>query len=184
MARSPEAPGQRKRLNGASNQESLHDPVFAVYGFRVGEVCRLRLENVDWANEKISVRRFKQGKIQTYPLTTEVGNALLRYLEDVRPKSTQREIFLTLRQPYRPVSTGATSSMVQKQQKRLGVRPKHFGPHALRHACATKLLAEGLTLKEVGDHLGHVSVAATRAYAKVDLPGSEGSRGIRCETTG
>jgi hypothetical protein len=28
-----------------------------------------------------------------------------------------------------------------------------------------------MTLKEVGDHLGHVSVAATRIYAKVDLPG-------------
>lgn len=61
--------------------------------------------------------------------------------------------------------------MVQKQQKRLGLHPRHFGPHALRHACATHLLAQGLTLKEVGNHLGHVSIAATRAYAKVDLPG-------------
>jgi hypothetical protein len=41
----------------------------------------------------------------------------------------------------------------------------------LRHACATHLLAQGLTLKEVGDHLGHMSVAATRIYAKVDLVG-------------
>jgi integrase len=100
---------------------------------------------IDWANEKISVRRFKQGKTQTYPLTTEAGNALLRYLKDVRPRSAHREIFLTLRQPYRPVSVGAMSSMVQKEQKRLGLRSRHFGPHALRHACATRLLAEGLT---------------------------------------
>jgi len=28
---------------------------------------------------------------------------------------------------------------------------------------------KGLTLKEVGDHLGPMSVAATRIYAKVDL---------------
>lgn len=145
--------------------------LFAVYGFRVGEVCRLRLEDIDWTNEKIVLRRFKQQKVQTYPLTTEVGNALLRYLKEVRPRSACREVFLTLRQPYRPVSVGAFSSLVQKQQKKLGLRPRHFGPHALRHACATRLLAEGLTLKEVGDHLGHVSVAATRIYAKVDLPG-------------
>ena len=143
----------------------------AVYGFRAGEVCRLRLADIDWPNEKITVRRFKQGKTQTYPLTTEMGNALLLYLKEVRPSSACREVFLTLRQPYRPVSVGAFSSMVQKQQKRLGLHPRHFGPHALRHACATHLLAQGLTLKEVGDHLGHVSMAATRAYAKVDLPG-------------
>src|SRR5208283_4459937 len=143
----------------------------AVYGFRAGEVCRLRLADIDWPNEKITVRRFKQGKTQTYPLTTEMGNAFLLYLKEVRPSSACREVFLTLRQPYRPVSVGAFSSMVQKQQKRLGLHPRHFGPHALRHACATHLLAQGLTLKEVGDHLGHVSMAATRAYAKVDLPG-------------
>ena len=53
----------------------------SVYGLRVGEVCCLRLEDIDWAEERISVRRPKQRKAQTYPLTTEVGNALLRYLK-------------------------------------------------------------------------------------------------------
>ncbi len=145
--------------------------LFTVYGFRVGEVCHLRLEDIDWTNERITLRRFKQRKVQTYPLTAEVGNALLRYLKEVRPRSACREVLVTLRQPYRPVSVGALSSLTQKQQKKLGLRSKRFGPHALRHACATRLLAQGLTLKEVGDHLGHVSVAATRIYAKVDLPG-------------
>jgi integrase/recombinase XerD len=145
--------------------------LFSIYGFRVGEVCRLRLEDIDWANERITLRRFKQRKIQTYPLTAEVGNALLRYLKEARPRSVHREVFLTLRQPYRPISVGAFSSMTMKQQKKLGLRPRRYGPHALRHACATHLLAQGLTLKEVGDHLGHVSAAATRIYAKVDLAG-------------
>jgi site-specific recombinase XerD len=143
----------------------------AVYGLRVGEVCRLRLEDIDWVEEKISVHRSKQRKSQTYPLTTEVGNALLRYLKEVRPRCAHREVLLTLRRPYRPVSVGALSTMTQKLQKRLGLKLKRYGSHALRHACATHLLAQGLTLKEVGDHLGHVSAAATRIYAKVDLVG-------------
>jgi integrase len=99
----------------------------SVYGLRVGEVCCLRLEDIDWAEERISVRRPKQRKAQTYPLTTAVGNALLRYLKELRPRCPHREVLLTLRRPYRPVS-----------------------------------LAQGLTLKEVSDHLGHMSVAATR----------------------
>src|SRR6266496_4572238 len=141
----------------------------AVYGFRVGEVCWMRLEDIDWAEEKISVRRSKQRKTQTYPLTTEVGNALLRYLKEARPRCAHREVLLTLRRPYRPVSVGAISTMTQKLQKRLGLKLKRYGSHVLRHACATHLLAQGLTLKEVGDHLGHMYVAATRIYAKVDL---------------
>ena len=45
-----------------------------------------------------------------------------------------------------------------------------YGPHALRRACATRLLEQGLTLKEIGDHLGHSHPDSTRLYAKVDLP--------------
>jgi site-specific recombinase XerD len=32
-------------------------------------------------------------------------------------------------------------------------------------------LAEGLSLKEIGDHLGHVDPDTTRIYAKVDING-------------
>jgi site-specific recombinase XerD len=39
----------------------------------------------------------------------------------------------------------------------------------LRHACAARLVADGLTLKEIGDHLGHRSSSSTRIYAKVDI---------------
>ena len=53
----------------------------------------------------------------------------------------------------------------------LGVQSKHFGPHGLRHACATHLVAQGLSLKEIGDHLGHRSVYATRTYVRIDLAG-------------
>jgi len=143
----------------------------AVYGLRIGEVSRLRLEDIDWKAERILVHRPKQRKVQTYPLTAEAGNVLLRYLRHARPVCQRRELLLTLRQPYRPVSVCGLSSMMAKLEKKLGLKLKRYGPHALRHACATHLLAQGLTMKEVGDHLGHVSVAATRIYAKVDLAG-------------
>jgi site-specific recombinase XerD len=51
----------------------------------------------------------------------------------------------------------------------LGLTLPRYGAHALRHACATHLLAQRLSLKEIGDHLGHQSPDATRLYAKVDL---------------
>lgn len=144
--------------------------LLTTYGLRAGEVCHLQMDDIDWSREAIQIRRSKQRKSQTYPLTTVAGNALLRYLE-VRPQSRRREVFLTLRQPYRPVSVGGFSSLIQKRQKQLGLKLTRYGPHGLRHACATHLLAEGFSLKEVGDHLGHVSAAATQVYAKVDLKG-------------
>ena len=35
--------------------------------------------------------------------------------------------------------------------------------------CASRMLARGLSLKEIGDHLGHSSTQATTAYTKVDM---------------
>ena len=59
--------------------------------------------------------------------------------------------------------------MVAQRMRRLDLSLKHLGPKSLRHACATHLVAQGLSLKEIGDHLGHRSAEATRIYAKVDL---------------
>jgi site-specific recombinase XerD len=61
--------------------------------------------------------------------------------------------------------------MVSDRFRALGIRSLHSGTHSLRHACAGRLIAQGLSLKQIGDHLGHASAYATRTYAKVDLAG-------------
>lgn len=142
----------------------------AIYGFRSRDVRTLCLEDLDWENETIHLFRSKQRKTQHYPLVKEVGEAILRYLKKVRPRSLRREVFLTLVQPFRPLSDGALATMVRLRQKKLGHTLPRYGPHVLRHACATHLLAEGFSIKEIGDHLGHVSPLATQIYAKVNLP--------------
>jgi len=143
--------------------------VVAVYGVRSGEVRHLRLEDIDWEREILCIRRPKQRKSQHYPLIREVGAAILRYLREVRPKCTLREVFLTQVQPYRFLTAAGFGTMVRNRLHRLGLVLPCYGPHALRHSCATHLLAEGVSLKEIADHLGHVSLAATQIYAKVDL---------------
>ena len=143
--------------------------VVAVYGVRSGEVRHLRLEDIDWEREILCIRRPKQRKSQHYPLVREVGAAILRYLREVRPKCTLREVFLTQVQPYRFLTAAEFGTMVRNRLHRLGLVLPCYGPHALRHSCATHLLAEGVSLKEIADHLGHVSLAATQIYAKVDL---------------
>src|SRR5205807_5227659 len=96
-------------------------------------------------------------------------DAILRYLKEVRRRSAHREVFLALLAPTRPL--GNLWAVVGPRLRQLGVSLPHHGPHALRHACATHLLAQGLSLKEIGDHLGHQDPDTTRIYAKVDLVG-------------
>ena len=144
--------------------------LLAIYGLRRGEVSRLRLEDFDWEHEVFHVVSSKTGHIRTYPLMRSVGDAILRYLQEVRPRSSRRELFLTLYPPFRPVYK-SLQVIVYNRLRSLHVLLEHYGPHSLRHACATRLLAAGLSLKEIGDQLGHTDPDSTRIYAKVDLIG-------------
>jgi len=143
--------------------------LFALYGLRSSEVARLRLEDIDWESSRLSVYRSKPRKAQTYPLASTVGHAIIRYLRTVRPQSSHREIFLTFKAPLRPLSVGGLYNIVSRCTAQAEVQTRHKGPHALRHACAMHLVSQGLSLKEIGDHLGHGSTCATRIYAKVNL---------------
>ena len=81
--------------------------LFAVYGMRVGEIHALRLEDLDWEKELIYVTRPKPRRQQRYPLSYTVGEAILHYLKKVRPRVPHREVFLTLKAPFRPPSCGS-----------------------------------------------------------------------------
>ena len=158
--------------------------LLAVYGLRAGEVTELRLEDFDWEREVLTVPRGKQRRPRTYPLCRSVGDAVLRYLREARPRSDRREVFLTVLAPFRPLHYKSLSGMVGRRLLALGLTLPRYGAHALRHACATQLLAQGLSLKEIGDHLGHQSPDTTRIYAKVDLAalravGEFGLEGLR-----
>jgi site-specific recombinase XerD len=148
--------------------------LFATYGFRVGEVAGLTLDDVDWEHEVIRIRRLKRHDVQTYPLSTQAGIALLRYITDVRPRGRWRELFLTLQAPHRPLSCAGLYNLASHALCARGLQLRHHGPHALRHACATRLLGQGLSFKDIGDHLGHRSADSTAIYAKVDLPSLRG----------
>ena len=97
-----------------------------------------------------------------------MGNAILKYLRTVRPQCSFRFVFLSIRKPHRPMIARGASCSIAFHTRALGCQLPHYGPHSLRHACATHLLDEGFSLKEIGDHLGHRSPRSAHIYAKVD----------------
>jgi integrase len=143
--------------------------LLSIYGLRRSEVVSLRLEQVDWQARVLHVYRLKRRQPQIYPLLPSVAEALARYIDTVRPSTSYPEIFLGLHAPQRPLTPMALYDVVNREFKALAIQTEHRGPHALRHACAARLVAQGLSFKEIGDHLGHRSVTSTMTYAKVNM---------------
>jgi site-specific recombinase XerD len=142
--------------------------LFTVYGLRCSEVCDLRLDDFDWRKETFGVRRAKRGGMQLYPIQCEVGEAILRYLQHARPRTANRQLFLGTIRPFAPITPGAMWQLVSSRMKRAGVASVHVGPHALRHACASRLLRKDASMLDIADFLGHRSTKCVQSYARYD----------------
>ena len=143
--------------------------LMAVYGLRRGEVATLRLDQIHWNARELNITRLKRSKPQTFPLVESVAQALACYIDTVRPVAPYPEIFLRLHAPHVPMIAPSFYWLVSDRLRAVGLQGAKLGPHALRHACASRMLSQGLTLKEIGDHLGHSSSRSTMTYTKVNL---------------
>ena len=159
-----------KSLDGATSELCRAKAIVllaSVYGLRCSEIAHLTLDDFDWHNEVLTVRRAKRGRVQQFPLQFEVGEAVIRYLREVRGHSPFRNVFLTLQLAPRPIHT--LSQTIAKTIKAQGVLETPCGLHALRHACATELLRKGTSLRGIADLLGHRNLRSVSIYAHCDV---------------
>jgi integrase len=143
--------------------------LLASYGVRRGQVSALLLGEIDWQERTIDFSAHKGGKAVRHALTPAVAGALAEYLRDERPPLDCPQVFLRQRRPYQRLSPMAITEVVRARMARCGLPPR--GPHALRHAFATRLLRAGQPVKVIADLLGHRSLDAVAIYAKVDRSG-------------
>ena len=142
--------------------------VLSRLGLRIGEVVALRLDDIDWRRGELAIRG-KGNRHEVLPLPSDVGAALVAYLQD-RPATDAREVFLRARAPYRAVSRNAASHVANAAARRAGLDTPVYA-HRLRHSAATAMLAGGASLDEIGQVLRHRHRLTTALYAKVDLDG-------------
>ena len=139
------------------------------YGLRSGEVCGLQLDDLSWQENMLRVHCPKSGRTLYHPLSRSVGESIITYLCEVRPPSSQRALFLTLMFPIGAIKSRAVNALMRRRMKKIGITRKRTGPHSLRFSAAQHLLEQGLSMKQIGDYLGHRSTNTTAVYAKVNL---------------
>jgi len=138
-------------------------------GLRSGDVAQLRLADIDWKNGTLQV--IGKGRYQVrLPLTQDVGDAVLRYLERRPTYIDTDHVFVRSIAPYRPFASGdGVSSVVKHALQRAGIEAPAKGAHLLRHTATTEMLRNGVPLEQAGLVLRHRSIDMTAYYAKVDV---------------
>jgi integrase/recombinase XerD len=137
-------------------------------GMRASEVAGLGFDDIDWRQGSLRLHG-KGRREELLPLSQEVGDALIAYIERGRPAHVARGVFLTEYAPLRPIDRITIKCVVRRALKRAGVESRYKGAHVLRHSAATSMLRHGVSLAGVGTVLRHRSPAMTAHYAKVDM---------------
>jgi integrase/recombinase XerD len=142
--------------------------LLARLGLRASEVAHLSFEQIDWTDGWLTIAG-KVRREERLPLTQEVGDAIIAYIERARPRVATTRVFLTDIAPVVPLSRIAVKCIVRRALNRAGVDSPHRGAHVLRHSAATAMLRHGVSLAGVGAVLRHRSPSITALYAKVDI---------------
>jgi len=143
--------------------------LLVVYGLRAREVAALTLDDFDWRANVLHVRGRKAGHAGAYPLAPEAGEAVLDYLRNGRPETTDRRIFFRIQAPRAAITYAVVSSRAKVYLRKAGITVSRPGSHTLRHSCAQRLVDAEYSLKVIGDFLGHRHAMSTRIYSKVAI---------------
>jgi len=144
--------------------------LLARLGLRAGDIVGMLLNDIDWTSATLNVRG--KGRRETaLPLPQDAGDALLRYLTDVRPDVDTDRVFLCANAPIRPLGSSTTvSCIVMLALRRAGITDAPSqGAHLLRHSAAVSMLRSGVGVDTISTVLRHRSADMTAYYAKVDV---------------
>jgi integrase len=154
----------RKNQTGARDYAVLL--LLARLGLRAVEVSRLRPDDLDWRAGQISVDG-KAHRRDQLPLPSDVGEAIVEHLKHRGQRRGQRHVFVTVHAPIRPLTPSGVRTIVRNACRRAGA--ERVPAHKLRHAVASELLREGVSMIDIGQVLRHERLESTAIYAKVDL---------------
>jgi integrase/recombinase XerD len=137
-------------------------------GLRCADTAGLRLEDIDWVAGTIRLAGTKTRRVDILPLPVTTGAAIAAYLQDERPSTLDRALFVRHVAPFDiPLGKGVVRRAVLAAYQRCGWTRTRV--HILRHSVASRLLQAGTPMKEIADILRHRSLDTSAIYTKVGL---------------
>lgn len=140
-------------------------------GIRFIDIKNLKFENINWKENKICFTQIKTNKYLEVPLIEDVGNAIINYVNNYRPKSDLPYIFITHDSYVKKLSDQFSIREylidTYKKAKIDYLSKNKKGIHSFRHALASNMLSSGIPLSIISSTLGHSNTNSTKVYFSI-----------------
>lgn len=150
--------------------------LMSLYGLGSAEVIEMKLEDVHWSTNTLTIRRPKTGVEIQLPLLPAAARALAAYLRKARPPEAQtRSLFLRRQMPYVAFTSSAIRFAIRRYAAKAGMPTQTLGGHVLRHSHASRQIDQQAPPRVLSSILGHRDPESTSVYTRVAI---ERLRGI------
>jgi integrase len=137
--------------------------VFLDTGVRLSELINIELENVDFENRSIFLKRTKTHRTRYVFYTSETSKLIKLYLKDV--EEGRKWLFLSTKNNKLTIS--CVEQIFTRIRKRFGL--DKFSPHMLRHTFSTNLYNNRADLVFIETVMGHSNTETTKRYIHTDV---------------
>lgn len=156
--------GRLRAAAGKTGRHGYRDSLMILMGYRHGlrcaELVDLRVDQVDFEQHVLHVRRKKKGTPSTQPLGREELTGLRKILGARRTGN----VFESERGG--PMTTSCFGKIMARAGELGGIgMPVH--PHMLRHGCGYYLAGKGYDTRAIQGYLGHRNIQHTVHYTEL-----------------
>ena len=161
----------RDYVASASTPMEIRDSAIILIGCDMGirgcDIVNLQVEDIDWKNQCMHFRQDKTDADVIVAMPTAVGNAVFRYLKEVRNRNTgSNKVFLGLHAPYRPISRKVCYQTLKRILPDRDVPGSGF--HVSRKTFSTNRLRNGVEPSRIADAIGHSGTDSLTPYLALD----------------
>lgn len=149
-----------KTCSGLRNYCMVH--LMLDEGLRSGDVCNLRVHNINFQQNHILIFDGKGNKDRIVPLASGLKKYLHQYATIYRPHTDHDYMFCSADGSYSPVTENTIKCLFARIRKKTEIT--RLKPHLLRHTFATSFILGGGDLESLRIYLGHTSYDTTQNY--------------------
>ncbi len=146
-------------------------------GLRAIDLITVELSDFNWETKIITIKQKKTNHTITFPLLNDIGWAVIDYIKNGRPKTSDKKLFIRNIPPYNGFSNStALERIFKSRMEKAGIpipRDKKYGIHSLRHTLGRILLEKETSLPVISQILGHQSIQSTESYLHINMKGLE-----------
>jgi integrase len=142
-------------------------------GLRACDIASLKLTDIDWRSHEIRIVQQKTGVALSFPLSAEVGNAIIDYFFNARRGDESPYIFPLSTAPRKHIKSPTITALTAKYMRIADIDDTlpYRGVHSFRRSFGKRLLDAHVAPDMLMELLGQVDVNSITPYTAIHEDG-------------